>query len=176
MFLKCLDFFILRLAFVESFSIVCTLFFDIYFMQRTLVLLKPDTIQRSLTGTLIARFEQKGLKIVGLKMMSMDKALCDEHYSHMTTKPFYPGIVSFMGAGPIVALAIEGHDAVAVVRKMCGLTAENEWVAGTIRGDYARSIDNNLIHSSDSLETASVEVARFFRDTELFTYGRDLAN
>ncbi len=144
-------------------------------MQRTLVLFKPDTIQRSLVGTLLTRFEQKGLKIAGLKMMNMDKVLCDEHYSHMTSKPFYPAIVSFMGAGPIVAVAIEGHDAVAVVRKMCGLTAENEWVTGTIRGDYAKSIDNNLIHSSDSLETAAVEVLRFFRDEELFTYGRDFA-
>jgi nucleoside-diphosphate kinase len=142
-------------------------------MQRTLVLLKPDTVQRSLVGTLLARFEQKGLKIVGLKMMTMDKALCDEHYAHMTSKPFYPAIVEFMVSGPIVALAIEGHDAVGVVRKMCGLTAESEWVTGTIRGDYARSIDNNLIHSSDSLETAAVEVERFFRSEELFSYGRN---
>ena len=102
-------------------------------MQRTLVLFKPDTIQRSLVGTLITRFEQKGLKLVGLKMMSMSKDVCDEHYSHMTSKPFYPAIVEFMTAGPIVALTIEGHDAVMVVRKMCGLTAENEWVSGTIR-------------------------------------------
>jgi nucleoside-diphosphate kinase len=145
-------------------------------MSRTLVLLKPDTIQRFLIGTLIARFEQKGLKIAGLKMMNMSKELCDEHYSHMTTKPFYPAIVSFMTCGPIVALAIEGHDAVAVVRKMCGLTAEAEWVPGTIRGDYAKSIDNNLIHSSDSDETAAVEVARFFNEDELFNYGRTLIN
>jgi nucleoside-diphosphate kinase len=143
-------------------------------MQRTLVLLKPDTVQRSLIGTLVSRFEQKGLKIVGLKMMNMTPAICDEHYSHMTTKPFYPAILSFMTCGPIVALAIEGHDAVAVVRKMCGLTAESEWVSGTIRGDYARSIDNNLIHSSDSEETAKVEVARFFQNNELFTYTRSL--
>jgi nucleoside-diphosphate kinase len=141
-------------------------------MQRTLVLFKPDTIQRSLVGTLITRFEQKGLKLVGLKMMSMPKALCDEHYSHMTSKPFYPAIVEFMTAGPIVALAIEGHDAVMVVRKMCGLTAESEWVAGTIRGDYAKSIDSNMIHSSDSLETAAAEVPRFFNENELFEYGR----
>lgn len=143
-------------------------------MQRTLVLLKPDTVQRSLIGTLVSRFEQKGLKIAGLKMMNMTQALCDEHYSHMTSKPFYPAILSFMTCGPIVAIAIEGHDAVSVVRKMCGLTAESEWVSGTIRGDYARSIDNNLIHSSDSEETAKVEVARFFQDNELFTYTRSL--
>lgn len=145
-------------------------------MQRTLVLLKPDTVQRSLIGTLVSRFEQKGLKIAGLKMMNMTQALCDEHYSHMTSKPFYPAILSFMTCGPIVAIAIEGHDAVSVVRKMCGLTAESEWVSGTIRGDYARSIDNNLIHSSDSEETAKVEVARFFQDNELFTYTRSLNN
>lgn len=145
-------------------------------MQRTLVLLKPDTVQRSLVGTLISRFEQKGLKLAGLKMMTMSKEVCDEHYSHMTTKPFYPAILSFMTCGPIVAIAIEGHDAVAVVRKMCGLTAESEWVSGTIRGDYARSIDNNLIHSSDSEETAKVEVARFFQENELFNYTRSLVS
>ncbi len=145
-------------------------------MQRTLVLLKPDTIQRFLIGTLITRFEQKGLKIVGLKMMQMSKEICDEHYSHMTTKPFYPAILSFMTCGPIVALAIEGHDAVAVVRKMCGLTAESEWVSGTIRGDFARSIDNNLIHSSDSVDTAKVEVDRFFTTHELFNYARSLVS
>lgn len=145
-------------------------------MQRTLVLLKPDTVQRSLVGTLISRFEQKGLKLAGLKMMNMTKEVCDEHYSHMTTKPFYPAILSFMTSGPIVAIAIEGHDAVAVVRKMCGLTAESEWVSGTIRGDYARSIDNNLIHSSDSEETAKVEVARFFQENELFNYTRSLVS
>jgi nucleoside-diphosphate kinase len=143
-------------------------------MQRTLVLLKPDTVQRFLIGTLIGRFEQKGLKIVGLKMMAMSKETCDEHYAHMTSKPFYPAILSFMTCGPIVAVAIEGHDAVAVVRKMCGLTAESEWVSGTIRGDYARSIDTNLIHSSDSEETAKVEVARFFTAHELFDYTRPL--
>lgn len=145
-------------------------------MQRTLVLLKPDTIQRFLVGTLISRFEQKGLKIVGLKMMTMTKELCVEHYAHLATKPFFPAIESFMTAGPIVALAIEGHDAVGVVRKMCGLTAESDWVPGTIRGDYARSIDNNLIHSSDSEETAQAEVARFFKNDELFTYDRSLVS
>ena len=145
-------------------------------MQRTLVLLKPDTIQRFLVGTLIARIEQKGLKIVGLKMMNMTKELCDEHYAHIAAKPFYPAILAFMTAGPMVAIAIEGHDAVMVIRKMCGLTAESEWVAGTIRGDYARSIDNNLIHSSDSEETAKAEVARFFKENELFNYDRTLIN
>jgi nucleoside-diphosphate kinase len=143
-------------------------------MQRTLVLLKPDTIQRLLVGTLISKFEQKGLKIVGLKMMNITKEVCDEHYAHIASKPFYPAILDFMTCGPIVAMAIEGHDAVAVVRKMCGVTPEADWVTGTIRGDYARSIDNNLIHSSDSLETAAIEVARFFNDTELFTYSRSL--
>ncbi len=150
------------------------LIFVFFRMSRTLILLKPDTVQRSLVGTLITRFEQKGLKIAGLKMMNMSKETCDEHYAHMTSKPFYPAILAFMTCGPIVAIAIEGHDAVAVVRKICGVTAESDWVPGTIRGDYAKSIDNNLIHSSDSDETAQIEVARFFDENELFSYNRAL--
>ncbi len=143
--------------------------------ERTLILLKPDTIQKSLIGDIIARLEKKGLKIVGLKMLQMDQALCDSHYSDHVSKGFYKFLAAFMMAGPIVAIAIEGHDAIRVVRTMCGATNPADALPGTIRGDYAKNIDNNIIHSSDSEAAATLEVARFFADNELFSYGRELA-
>ena len=143
--------------------------------QRTLILLKPDAIQKSLTGTILARFEQKGLKIVGLKMLRMDQKLCDSHYADHVTKGFYKFLSAFMMSGPIVAIAIEGHDAIKVVRTMCGATNPADALPGTIRGDFAKNIDNNIIHSSDSEESAAAEVARFFNKNELFEYGRELA-
>lgn len=142
-------------------------------MQRTLVLLKPDAVQKFLIGNIITRFEQKGLKIVGLKMLQMDQALCDEHYAEHTSKGFYKFLAAYMMAGPIVALTVEGHEAVKVVRTMCGATNPADALPGTIRGDFAKNIDNNIIHSSDSEESAATEVARFFKDGELFTYGRE---
>ncbi len=143
-------------------------------MQRTLVILKPDAVQKFLIGPILSRFEAKGLKIVGLKMMNMDKALCDEHYSHMTDKPFYPAIVSFMTNGPIVVVALEGRNVIAIVRQMCGATNPDDATMGTIRGDFAKSIDNNIIHSSDSEETANVELSRFFKNDQLYAYERTL--
>ncbi|MDD5377298.1 MAG: nucleoside-diphosphate kinase [Candidatus Gracilibacteria bacterium] len=143
--------------------------------QRTLVLLKPDTIQKSLIGTVLARLEQKGLKIVGMKMLQMDQALCDAHYADHVTKGFYKFLAGFMMSGPIVAVAIEGHDVVKVVRTMCGATNPADALPGTIRGDFAKNIDNNIIHSSDSDEAGTAEVARFFKENELFNYGRELA-
>ena len=143
--------------------------------QRTLVLLKPDTIQKSLIGTVLARLEQKGLKVVGLKMLQMDQALCDSHYSDHVTKGFYKFLAGFMMSGPIVAVALEGHDVVKVVRTMCGATNPADALPGTIRGDFAKNIDNNIIHSSDSDEAGTTEVARFFKEDELFAYERELA-
>lgn len=143
--------------------------------QRTLILLKPDTIQKSLVGEILARLERKGLKLVGLKMLQMDQALCDSHYSDHVTKGFYKFLAAFMMSGPIVAVAVEGHDAIRVVRTMCGATNPADALPGTIRGDYAKNIDNNIIHSSDSEEAAAAEVARFFKENELFAYGRELA-
>lgn len=144
-------------------------------MQKTLVLLKPDAVQKSLIGTITSRFEAKGLKIVGMKMLQMDQALCDDHYSEHVTKGFYKFMSAFMMSGPIMALAIEGHDAIKVVRTMCGATNPADALPGTIRGDFAKNIDNNIVHSSDSEESAAKEVARFFKDGEIFTYNRDLA-
>ncbi|MDD2891554.1 MAG: nucleoside-diphosphate kinase [Candidatus Gracilibacteria bacterium] len=143
--------------------------------QKTLILLKPDAVQKSLIGTILARFENKGLKIVGIKMLQMDQALCDAHYADHVTKGFYKFLAGFMMSGPIVAVAVEGHDVVKVVRTMCGATNPSDALPGTIRGDFAKNIDNNIIHSSDSDEAGTAEVARFFNENELFTYGRELA-
>ena len=145
-------------------------------MQRTLILLKPDAVQKSVAGDILARFERKGLKIVGLKMLQMDQALCDDHYAEHVTKGFYKFMSAFMMSGPIVAAAIEGHDAIKVVRTMCGATNPADALPGTVRGDYAKNIDNNIIHSSDSEESAAKEVARFFKEGELFTYARTLVD
>ena len=136
-------------------------------LQQTLVLLKPDTVKRSLVGTCISRFEAKEMKIVGMKLFRMDQALCASHYSPLASKPFFPEIVEYMTSGPIVALAVEGEEAVAVVREMCGATDPVAALPGTIRGDLAPSIRYNMIHSSDSLDTAKAELARFFQASEL---------
>ncbi len=143
-------------------------------LEQTLILLKPDCVQRGLVGKVVARLEARGLQLVGLKMMRLDKAKCDEHYAHLTAKPFYPGLVAFMTSSPIVGLVVSGPEAVKVVRDMCGLTNARNAMPGTIRGDYSLSTQYNIIHASDSLETAVKEVARFFKHEELFVYERVL--
>jgi nucleoside-diphosphate kinase len=140
-------------------------------VERTLVLIKPDAIQRGLVGEIIARFERKGLKLAGMKMMHLSDALLDEHYSHLAGKPFFPRIKSFMRSTPVVALCWEGVECVEAVRTLCGVTNARRAAAGTIRGDFGMSIQCNLVHASDSLETALAEVVRFFRPEELFSYG-----
>lgn len=139
-------------------------------MERTLVLLKPDAVQRGLLGEIIARFERKGLKLAGMKMMQLDDALLDEHYSHLTHLPFFGEIKDFMMRAPVIATCWEGVDCVQTVRNMCGVTLAREAAPGTIRGDFGMSIQANLVHASDSVETAALEVPRFFHDHELFTY------
>ena len=139
-------------------------------MERTLVLLKPDAVQRDLVGEILARLERKGLKIVGLKMMLLSGELLDEHYSHLVERPFFPEVKSFMQRTPVVACCLEGTDAVNTVRQLCGVTKAREAAPGTIRGEFAMSVQANLVHCSDSLETAEAEVARFFKPEELFEY------
>ena len=139
-------------------------------MERTLVLIKPDAIQRGLAGQIIARFEQKGLKLVGIKLMRLSDELLNEHYSHLLDKPFFGGTKRFMQSTPVVAICWEGLDAVETVRRLCGITKAREAAPGTIRGDWAMSVQANLVHASDSLETAKLEVARFFAGAELFEY------
>jgi len=139
-------------------------------MQRTLILIKPDAIQRGLIGRIITRFEEKGLKTVGIKFLNLTDELLNEHYSHLVDKPFFGGIKRFMQLTPVVAICLEGLDCVDTVRALCGITKAREAAPGTIRGDWAMSVQANLVHASDSVETAQKEVARFFNESELFEY------
>jgi nucleoside-diphosphate kinase len=141
-------------------------------METTLILLKPDCVQRNLMGEVIGRFESKGLTILGMKMLQLDDALINEHYGFLADKPFFPAIVSYMKSSPIVAMAIRGSNAVKTIRTMSGATNPVEALPGTIRGDFALSIDGNIMHASDSLETAEEELARFFKTEEIFDYER----
>ncbi|GHO86031.1 nucleoside-diphosphate kinase [Dictyobacter formicarum] len=139
-------------------------------MERTLILLKPDAVQRDLVGEIISRLERKGLKLVGLKLMSLSSELLNEHYSHLVSRPFFPEVKSFMQRTPVVAICVEGYKCVDAVRLLTGVTNSREAAPGTIRGEFSMSMQANLIHCSDSLETALVEVPRFFKPEELFEY------
>ena len=140
--------------------------------QNTLVLIKPDGVQRGLIGEVIARFEKKGLKLVGMKMMSLDEAVLREHYAHIADKPFFPGVSSFMQSSPVVAMCWEGLEVVSAVRVLCGITKARAADAGSIRGDFAMSVACNVIHASDSVETAQKEVPRFFKTDEVYEYAK----
>lgn len=133
-------------------------------MERTLVLLKPDAVQRGLIGPILARFEAKGLKIAALKMRQFPTALIQKHYEVHKERPFYKALVAFMTSGPAVALVLEGNNAIEVTRKLMGKTNSAEAEPGTIRGDFALSRSNNLVHGSDSAENAKKELALFFPD------------
>jgi len=139
-------------------------------MERTLVLLKPDAVQRRLVGRIISRIEEKGLKIVGLKMIRVPRELAEKHYAEHREKPFYPELVSFITSAPVVAMVVEGPKAVEVVRKMMGKTNPLEAEPGTIRGDFGLSVTMNLIHGSDSPASAEREIALFFREDEILHY------
>ncbi len=138
--------------------------------ERTLLLLKPDALMRGLIGKSLSRFEDKGFKIIGMKMIKISKELAKEHYAHLTSKSFYPDLEKFMTDDPIVAVVIEGKEAVEVVRLIVGPTNASKAAGGTIRGDFSNSTSRNVIHASDSKETAEKEVARFFKPTELHQY------
>lgn len=144
-------------------------------MERTLILIKPDAIGRGLIGKIITRFEEKGLKLAGIKFLKLTDELLNEHYSHLADKPFFGGTKRFMQLSPVVAICLEGLDSVETVRRLCGITKAREAAPGTIRGDWAMSVQANLVHASDSTETARKEVARFFDDAELFEYDAALA-
>ncbi len=138
--------------------------------ERSLLLIKPDAIQRGLVGTIVSRFEGKGFKIVGMKMLQMTKELSKEHYAHLVDKPFYPDLERFVTEHPIVAVVIEGKEAVEVVRLIVGPTNASKAPGGTVRGDLSNSTSRNVIHASDSKETAEKEIKRFFKPHELFDY------
>lgn len=131
-------------------------------IEKTYVMLKPDCVKRGLMGEVISRIERKGYKIVDAKMMNLDEAILKEHYSHMADKPFFPEIVEFMTSGPVLGMIVEGENSVQGMRIIMGATKFEEAAAGTIRGDYAHSTRENLIHGSDSVENAEIEIKRFF--------------
>lgn len=141
-------------------------------MQRTLVIIKPDAIQRGLVGQITTRFEQKGLKLAATKMSILSNDLLGEHYSHHKERSFFPGLVSYMQSSPVVIQVWEGVDVVSTVRKLTGVTKARDAEAGSIRGDFAMSHQMNIIHCSDSIENAEAEVARFFTSEELFDYDK----
>lgn len=140
--------------------------------ERTLIIIKPDAVNRTIVGEIIKRFEQKGLKIAGMKMSHLDEKTLGEHYSHHAGKPFYKGLVKFMMTCPSLLIVLEGNNSVEVVRRMAGETHGAKAMPGTIRGDYSLSNQCNAVHASDSVETANKEIKRFFRDNELFEYSR----
>jgi nucleoside-diphosphate kinase len=142
--------------------------------ERTLVLVKPDGVQRLLTGRILARFEERGLKIVGLKLVAVSRDLAERHYAVHREKPFFGGLVDFITSSPLVALALEGPNAIAVVRTMVGATRPHEAAPGTIRGDFALETAQNLIHASDGAETAAAELALWFTEGELVSYEREI--
>jgi nucleoside-diphosphate kinase len=139
-------------------------------MERTLVLLKPDAVQRRLVGEVIRRFEQKGLRLAGLKLVQPSRPLAEEHYAVHRGRPFYDTLLAFVTSGPIVAAVVEGPDAVAVVRGMMGPTDGTKALPGTIRGDFGLSKQNNLIHGSDEPATAAAEIKLWFKPEELVDY------
>lgn len=143
-------------------------------MERTLLLIKPDAIERCLVGKIISRFEDKGLKITGIKMMRLDMPMIEEHYGHLKDKPYFPRIAEFMMSAPIIAVCIEGIESVRIVRSMCGVTNARDAAVGTIRGDMSMSTRSNLVHASDSVETAEVEIRRFFKEGEIHPYEKRL--
>jgi nucleoside-diphosphate kinase len=136
-------------------------------MERTLIIFKPDAVQRGLCGEILTRFEKKGLQLVGLKMMKISKELAETHYAPHKGKGFYQGLVKFMTSSPVVVLALEGKDAIAIARKMMGATFGSKAEPGTIRGDFGVSNSFNLIHGSDAPEAATRELGLFFKEGEL---------
>jgi len=139
-------------------------------METTLIILKPDAIQRGLSGSILGRLEQKGFQVVGAKMMKITQDLANRHYAAHREKPFFAGLVRFMTSSPVIVLAVRGANAVAVCRKMMGATFGSKAEPGTIRGDYGISNSFNLIHGSDSPEAAQHELSLFFKANELFEY------
>jgi nucleoside-diphosphate kinase len=136
-------------------------------MEKTLILLKPDTIQRGLVGNIISRFENKGFQLVAIKMINMSNDMINQHYSHIRNIPTYQEIADYMSSGPIIAMCWQGLDVIDTARKLCGSTNARNAKPGTIRGDFGMSIQKNLIHVSDSKESAKNEVQRFFDSFEL---------
>ena len=142
-------------------------------MQRSVVLLKPDALQRGLVGEIISRFEKKGLKLVAIKMVRMSDQLLDEWYAHHRDKPFFKALKNFMESSPVIAMLWQGFECVATVRKLCGTTIGREAEAGSIRGDFSMSGQHNIVHASDAPSTAQKEENLIFNSAEIFDYRKD---
>lgn len=141
-------------------------------MERTLVIIKPDAVQRGLIGEIIARLERRGLRIAGMKLIQVSDELARRRYAVHEGKPFFPGLIQFITSGPVVVMALEGKDAIAITRATMGATAPGKAAAGTIRADFAMDIGYNLVHGSDGPETAAQELALWFAEGELVSYQR----
>ena len=141
-------------------------------LERTLVLVKPDGVQRALIGTILGRLEATGMKIAGMKLMQVSEALAQRHYAEHEGKPFYEGLVTYITSAPVVALCLEGPDAIAITRKLMGATNPSDAAPGTIRGDFGVEISRNLVHGSANADDAAREVGLFFSDEELINYAR----
>lgn len=145
-------------------------------MEKTLIIIKPGTLQRGLTGEIIQRFEKKGLQICGMKMIQLTDEILHEHYAHLAQKPFFKRIKDSMMVTPVIVCCLKGLDAVRIVRAMAGVTNGRDAAPGTIRGDYSVSVQENIIHASDSVETAAIELKRFFKEEEIFDYTMNQLN
>ncbi|HOD52669.1 MAG TPA: nucleoside-diphosphate kinase [Candidatus Hydrogenedentes bacterium] len=141
-------------------------------VERTFVMIKPDAVGRRLIGEVIGRYEAKGLKLVGLKMQIVSRALAEKHYAEHLGKPFYPGLLDFITSGPTIQMVWEGEEAIAMARKLNGATNSREADAGTIRGDFGLTVQNNLVHASDAPDTAKREIALYFEPAELWEYSQ----
>jgi nucleoside-diphosphate kinase len=142
-------------------------------MERTFIIIKPDAVQRGLVGEIIKRFEQRGLRIIGMKFLQMSEALAKKHYAVHAERPFFNALVSYITSAPVVVMALEGTNAVAAARATIGATKPHEASAGTIRGDFGLEIGRNLVHGSDSVENGVLEVANFFTEDELVSWSRN---
>ncbi len=142
-------------------------------MERTLVIIKPDAVQRGLTGEIVTRFERRGLRIVALKLIQIDQALAQRHYAVHEGKPFYEPLIRYITSSPVVVMVLEGNDAIEIVRRTMGATNPAEAAPGTIRADFSLEIGRNLVHGSDGPETAAFEMPLFFTEDEILSYERD---
>jgi nucleoside-diphosphate kinase len=145
-------------------------------MERSLVLIKPDAIQRGLAGTIITRLEKQGLKLVATRMLHLDKALARRHYAVHKDKPFFNSLVDYISSAPVIAAVFEGEGAIAVIRKAMGATDPAKADTGTIRGDFGVDIEHNSTHGSDSIETAEKEIKLFFSEDEIFNYRQEISS
>lgn len=143
-------------------------------MERTLIIIKPDGVERALIGPIISRFEQRGLKIVGMKLMQVSDKLAREHYAVHEGKPFFEPLIEYITSSPVVVMVLEGPEAIQVARNTIGATKPVEATAGSIRGDFGLMVGRNLVHGSDGLETAAAEIALWFDEAELLDYGREI--